>query len=147
MKPILVGMNNPLSSRPEHALWPEPVGCTGWRIWRMLNVACDATPEEYTETFERMNLLNARVWNREEAAEAALGLWEKWQGREVALLGDEVYYALGLPRVPKILPQEYNGVRFRRVPHPSGRSHWYNNMVNREMVGLLLEDMFVRARR
>jgi len=31
MKPILLGMNNPLSDDQAHALYPVPDGCTGAR--------------------------------------------------------------------------------------------------------------------
>lgn len=34
-KPLIVGMNNPLSATPEHALYPWPRGCAGHRLYEM----------------------------------------------------------------------------------------------------------------
>jgi hypothetical protein len=144
LKPILVGMNNPLSPHPRHALYPDPPGCTGYRLWQMLAEHTGATKQQYLEVFERTNILHARKWSRADAEAAADGRWESWNGREVVVLGDDTRRALALPDVPLILPQYHEGVRWRRVPHPSGRNHWYNSALHRIEVGLVLEELYTR---
>lgn len=144
MKPVLLGMNNPLSSRPEHALYPEPPRCTGWNLWKMLHDKTGATQEQYLEAFDRRNLLNARRWDARQARAAANSLVDLLQGRVVVVLGAEVVHALGLPRL-LLHPQVSRGVTWRQLPHPSGRCHWYNDPKNREVASLLLEELYLKV--
>ena len=145
-RPVLLGMNNPLSSRPEHALYPEPVNCTGWRLWQMLRARTGATQDEYLEAFDRRNILSARVRKMSEARVAAERLWSELRGRHVVLLGAEPRDALRIP-VLMVKPQEVGGVTWRQLPHPSGRNLWYSVSENRAMAELLLEELFVNWRK
>ena len=141
MKPILMGMNNPLSARPEHALFPYPPGCTGHRIWKMLEARTGATRSQYLEAFERRNLLNSLAWKKHEARPAALAVWPQLLGRVVVLLGNDPRDAFGVPPL-LVHPQEYGGVTWRQLPHPSGRCHWYNSPKNRDVAALLLQELY-----
>jgi hypothetical protein len=141
VKPVIVGMNNPLSGRSEHALYPFPEGCTGHRLWVLLNKRTGASQEDYLEAFERRNLLNERVWNLNKARDAASKLILEMRGRTVLVLGAEVRTVLKLP-VMLVHPQELWGVTWRQLPHPSGRNPWYMKAGNREVAELLLEELF-----
>lgn len=96
------------------------------------------------DAFDRHNLLHARRWNMQEARAAALVLIPRMQGREVVVLGADTAAALGLPRL-LLHPQTVWGVRWRQLPHPSGRNPWYNVPVHRDITGLLLEELCVRG--
>ena len=145
MRPILVGMNNPLSLAPGHELFPYPPGCTGHRLYEMLR---ERLPEvrrgQYLDAFERRNLVVGRKFDHEIArANADLTYAELWgSGRAVVLLGEEVRRAFGHPRL-LVEPQVIGGVTWRQIPHPSGLNRWYNAPDNRKVVGLLLEELYV----
>lgn len=160
MKPILIGLNNPVSQRPGHELYPLPEGCTGHRIWRMLHDRTSATMSQYLETFERRNLVRAveydRMKGRARAYEIVVEL--RGSGRTVVLLGNAVREAFdwvmrgeGLldqscaSGIPPLLvhPQEAGGCTWRQIPHPSGRNLFYNDEKNREVVALLLEELYL----
>lgn len=141
---LLIGMNNPLSAKPEHALFPDPVGCTGWRLWQMLQARTGATQADYLRAFGRTNLVRGR-WD----AKLARSNWEAMSEelREeydvIILLGAAVRRAVGfrggdLPDV---------GLRgdIGTIPHPSGLNRWYNTPLNKTAVELLLEELYVRA--
>jgi hypothetical protein len=139
-------MNNPLSSDPRHALYPHPVGCTGWRIWQMLRSRTGATRDQYLETFDRRNLLCARSWSASEARAAAQQALTELRGCVVVVLGEQTREALGHPRRPHVLPhRDDGGTEWRYLPHPSGRCRWYNDPVSRTMVSLLLEELYMRS--
>lgn len=86
-RPVIVGMNNPLSVEPQYVLYPAPEGCAGWRLWRMLNEACGASRRQYG--FERVNLLTG-AWSIPRARSAAPDLRCHVAGRSVVLLGEDV---------------------------------------------------------
>ena len=140
-KPILMGMNNPLSRRPEHALYPSPPGCTGHRIWKMLSARTGATEEQYLAAFDRRNLQNARLWTATDAWAAAEAMLPQLRGRLVVLLGVEVRKAFGVPPL-LVHPQTLHGVTWRQLPHPSGRCHWYNAPRNKRVAELLLAELY-----
>ena len=158
MKPILIGMNNPISTRPGHELYPAPEGCTGWRLWRMLNARTGASRIQYLDTFERRNLVVGKEWDRLAARARAYEVVQELRdsGRTVVLLGQSVreafHYVLeewhGVPvgGLPALLihPQQVEGVTWRQVPHPSGRNLWFNEPENRKVVELLLEELYWR---
>jgi hypothetical protein len=147
MKPVLLGMNNPVSDNPRHALYPSPHGCTGYRLWMMLKSRTGATEKEYLDAFERRNVLTG-PWFPERAREHLLGLGpddvpivDVMRGRTVVCLGSEIRDLLGLAKV-WVLPQEKWGVTWRPIPHPSGRNHWYNDANNTAAVSVLLEELY-----
>lgn len=140
-RPVLLGMNNPLSRRAEHALYPDPVNCTGWRIWKMLHARTGASQDDYLEAFDRRNLLNAKTWSLADARWAAGEARRDLRDRTVIILGAEPVKALDLPPV-LLHPQVIDGVTWRQMPHPSGQNPWYHKPDNRLVAELLLEELY-----
>jgi hypothetical protein len=140
-RPVIVGMNNPLSTSPEHALFPAPDGCTGHRIWRMLNERTGCTRGQYLAAFDRRNLV-VGDWSAQVARDSAAQLISGMErGRVVVVLGEGPRRALDLPR-QLIRPVSRLGVVWRQIPHPSGRCRFYNDPVARAVVALLLEELY-----
>jgi hypothetical protein len=147
-RPVLVGMNNPLSMEPAHALFPHPPGCTGHRLYEMLKSRVpDVTKRQYLDIFDRRNVMHSLVFDRETARMGASKLYLEFygSGRTIVLLGADTVAAFGLPRL-LLHPQENGGATWRQIPHPSGRNLWYNNDENRTLVAMLLEDLYNAAR-
>lgn len=145
MRPVLLGMNNPLSQRPEHALFPRPSGCTGNRLLRLLQRRVpEATERDYLRAFDRRNLL-VGAWSNARAREAARDLSVPLAGRTVVVLGGAVRRALGLPE-QLVHPVEMDGVTWRQLPHPSGLNHWYNSEECKDVAALLLEELYLQWR-
>lgn len=138
----IVGMNNPYGPSPRHALWPDPPGCTGWRLWKMTEARTGATQTDYCRAFHRYNLVSGGQWS---AAEARV----RWQVMEqdltenfdtIVLLGAAVRRAVGA---------EVDLLHISRslvcIPHPSGRNLWYNSPLNVRIVELLMEELYTEA--
>lgn len=143
-KPILIGMNNPVSSSPGHELYPYPPGCTGHRILEMLQSRIpEVTRRQYLERFERRNLVPHKLFDKKIAREYASKMeYELFgSGRQVVLFGADVAAAFGHPRL-QIHPQMIGGTTWRQVPHPSGLNRWYNEGNNRVVVSMLLEELY-----
>lgn len=143
-------MNNPLSADPEHALFPSPSGCTGWRLWRMLHERTGASKTQYLRAFDRRNLLNRRTWQTTDARSAACRFLTQDCGRipagtTIVVLGAETARALGLD-APLVDPTGDMSLTWRRLPHPSGRNLWFNNPNNKLVASLLLEELYERSR-
>jgi hypothetical protein len=149
---ILLGMVNPLSMKPRHALFPSPVGCTGWRIWQALRDR-DAefwTEDRYLELLDRRNLV-AGQWLDVEARRAARKLVEELRdsGRVVILLGERVRDAFRTEEKSKrcaldkslLHPVVWHGVTWRQMPHPSGMNRFYNGVVGRRLLGAAIDEL------
>jgi hypothetical protein len=144
MRPVLLGMNNPLSQKPEHALYPYPPGCTGHRIWMLLRTKLpDMSRLDYLRGFERTNLVSG-PWNMTKARVRAAQLPSLYAGRTVVVLGEKPRVALELPK-QLIHPHERDGVTWRQLPHPSGLNLWYNDADNRELAASLLFELYTRG--
>lgn len=143
-RPLLIGMNNPLSTQPGHELYPAPEGCTGHRLWKILYARTGAFRQQYLDTFERKNLVRGVIFDRKAAKMKARAMSAELQDshRVVVLLGNDVRTAFGHPRL-LIHPQVIGGCTFRQLPHPSGRNLWYNDPDNLKLAELLLEELFV----
>lgn len=143
-RPVLIGMNNPVSSAPQHALFPHPPGCTGHRIYEMLRERIPTvTRREYLDAFDRRNVVSGKLYDKKLAREGAAKLEQEFwgSGRTVVLLGNDTVAAFGFPRL-LIHPQVIGGTTYRQIPHPSGRNLYYNDLDNRRVVAMLLEDLF-----
>ncbi len=140
-KVVLLGMNNPLGTRPEHALYPYPPGCTGWRIWDMISSKLEISKSQYLRAFERVNMIDSRTWDKKRAKLRIPELVERFQDRTVVVFGAQPRSVLGLPEL-LIHPQMIHGVTWRQLPHPSGRNLWYNDQTNRELAACLLVEMY-----
>lgn len=138
----LIGMNNPLSRDPAKALWPDPVNCTGWRIWQMLASRTGATQTDYLRTFHRYNLGQEKFFHSENAREYWMEIEDDLVANfdTVVLLGTAVKKAAGV-----LLPPLYVSRTLVTIPHPSGLNRWYNSEVNRQMVEVILEELYVEA--
>lgn len=141
-------MNNPVSQAPGHELYPAPEGCTGHRLWSMLNGRRpEVTRKMYLDAFERRNLVVGVHFDKKLAQAAAERVYaEFWgSGRTVVLLGRDVQKAFGPMGVPPLLvhPQISGGTTWRQVPHPSGRNLWYNEKKHTDLVAVLLEELYV----
>lgn len=143
MRAVLLGMNNPVSSKPEHVLYPYPPQCTGWRILEMLKTRMpEVTRHQYLTGFERVNLVNSKTWDRAQAKTAAKRLPSLYQGRTILVLGGDVRDALELPEV-LIHPVRKDGCVWRQLPHPSGRNRWYNDPDCVALAATLLEELYL----
>lgn len=162
MKPIIVGLHNPYSSRHEDALVPWPERSAGHRLWRMLaNLPDRAVPlgafhahlwdHSYRDAFDRRNLCavvnsNRKIQREYAKAKAVLMMNDIPQGATVVLLGREVLDAFndvlsGTLYPILIHPQVVDGITWRWLPHPSGRVTQYNDPVIRTLAGLMLADV------
>lgn len=156
VRPLLVGLHNPLSPDPRDALAPFPRGCAGERLASMI-LQADATGTfgtvEYEEAFDRMNLWRARALPSGLGAGAAFSaageavVAECAGRRDVVLLGTRVWSAvmanvphpMGRPGAPSFFEhREVRGTRFWRFPHPSGRNLIYNRPAQRQRAGEIL---------
>lgn len=142
-RPVLVGMNNPISMRPEHALYPAPEGCSGHRLWRLLHEETGATRLQYIDRFCRINLVVGQ-WDRRRARLGARELLPSLLGRDVVVLGQKVREAFDLPDRPTGESFHFGGARFYFLPHPSGRNLWYNSEANRQIARQLLGRLYLQ---
>jgi len=135
-------MNNPQSRDPAKALWAETPNSTGWHVWKMLNSRTGASQTDYLRAFHRYNLGQEHFFHSENARDYWLEIEENLfsQFDTVVLLGAAVRKAAGL-----ILPPLYVSRTLVALPHPSGLNRWYNNRVNREIVEVLLEELYTEA--
>jgi hypothetical protein len=144
MRPIILGMNNPLSVDPRHALYPWPAGCTGHRIWRLLQRRCQVSDAEYLEAFDRRNLVDGD-WSAAKAVRSAEDLRMELTARlstsVVLVLGEAPRRALGLPKI-LVHPETRDGVIYRQLPHPSGRCLWYNDETCADLAAMVLEELY-----
>lgn len=138
MRPVLVGMNNP---RPDAALIPWPMGCAGWRLWRMVHEVCGVSRAEWCRRTVRVNLLDSQIWDPLAAARRGEELWRTLEDRTVVVLGAATRAALRLNPTPVLSWSVSGGVRWCWVPHPSGLCREYNDPLVRTVVGMRMEEL------
>lgn len=159
---VVIGMNNPQGEQP---LWPDPPGCTGHRLWKLLQSKMpEVGRREYLRGFDRRNVLRAATeWDADAAARVGKGVLTEALAtgtRRVVVLGQETREALGLPDVSWLKwysfkthcaeayldrladMQEREGAMWCLLPHPSGLNRWYNDATNAEAAALLLEELY-----
>lgn len=145
-RPVIVGMNNPVSAAPEHALYPLPRHHAGGRLWRMLFDETGATMRQYVDAFERVNLVTGPAFATRAAQARAAELLPSLAGRSIVLLGQEVRKSFGHQRSALLEPYcvgpPGSEVTFYQLPHPSGRNLWYNDDTNRRAAGRLLAMLY-----
>lgn len=154
---VLIGMNNPISVDPEYALFPRPAGCSGHRLWSMMNDAVDDTlsAAEYVRIFHRVNLVRGE-WNRRAAASKASGLLrtDEFHKRRVVLLGNEVLLSFStvgvdLRKYPQFEFYKLTGKdcgKWAHIPHPSGWSHTWNRQEIRDQARTFFKELVKLAR-
>lgn len=138
----ILGMNNPQSSDPRRALWPAPVGCAGWNLWRLTAARTGCTEMDYARAFHRYNLVEAGLWDTKMAR------W-RWDQIEAEVLeGFDTIVLLGaaVRRALRVMTEEIHISRSMIcLPHPSGLNRWYNVAANRAMVEVVMEELYVEA--
>ncbi len=150
MKPLLVGLHNPLSHHPRDALLPFPSGSTGWRLWMMMrDVDPDCSRQLLVTGCDRKNLWRGEALPSGKTSNAAYQregrrLLTSCKGRSnVILLGARVWDSVAACTPPEwmecleVLP----GCAFWRVPMPFSGNHVYDSLERREQVGQLLLDL------
>lgn len=138
---VVVGMTNPLSRDPRHALWTQPPGCTGHRLWQMATARTDIGESEWLAMTERLNLCTGK-WDRRAAIARAGELWEHLRDRTVVVLGVQPWLAMRREGDLLTGPLEWLPDReWVNIPHPSGLCRWYNSGVCRAAVEILLGDL------
>ncbi len=146
MRPVILGMNNPHSTDPRHALAPYPKGVAGYRLWKMLNgIRPEISRTEYMRVFDRRNLLNEKFWDPVRSRRNSEDLWQTLEGHTVLVLGQAVRNVLWLSKEPPLLWRDHRGVRWCSVPHPSGLNRWYNDPENVTAVGMRLEELYEQS--
>jgi len=143
-RPSIVGMNNPQGNLP---LWPDPPGCTGWRMWQMITEVTGCNKRQYLHAVERVNIVEGKVWSAATARANARALQTRLEGRTTLLLGAAVPAALGRPRQPWGSWQLGYFGRYAVIPHPSGLNRWYNEQFNRALAQKILVEVFDEGRR
>ena len=124
---LVVGEVNPLSTDPEYALYPMPVGCAGWRY--ATRVA--GVPQDYHLATWRTNLCTGK-WSMKEARHRAQRLLDPFEtpwdvvimlGRKVA----EAFQYRGEPfthaarqTLCDVMGDDPRAVQLVYIPHPSG---------------------------
>jgi hypothetical protein len=142
VKPVLLGMNNPLSGRPDYALYPHPPGCTGHRLWKFSGLDQDV----YLNEFERRNVLDGKAWSMPEARKVQARLRAEFTGRTVVILGSPVNSIMrgGTPHelAPPFswTPDGAGGWR-AKVPHPSGLNPFFNDALHKALLAVFMEEL------
>lgn len=138
---LLVGEYNPVSPDPRMALYPHPPGSAAWRLCHHV---LRMRRNDYLRTFRRVNVLRQERWDWELARKSANRIHLLAQEPVLVLLGVWVAALWDLePMQSRVLPQKkvLNSGPEQTVvaiPHPSGRSHsWNNPRVAREVRRLL----------
>lgn len=150
MRFVVVGMTNPVSERPEHALWTQPDGCSGHRLWQMATARTGVSQEDWLAMTDRRNLCVGE-WNRDLARAAARRMVPELMSRTTVLLGNDVaecfpstgmmcQWAKSMGTPPRAPPP------WIHIPHPSGMNRWYNSPANRVCVEVLLGDLVEMCR-
>lgn len=133
MRPWLIGENNPYSSDPYYALYPEPEQSAGHRLCVKI---FGMRESRYLRTFERRNLLHRQHgWSVGSAKTAAAQILTESDGAPLVLCGVKVANAFGvspepfrvLSVVPDLVPQLFKKQTTVVVlPHPSGLCRVWN---------------------
>jgi len=103
----------------------------------MLRARTGASDDDYLWCFERVNMVNATRWSAAAALERLPEVQEIVGDRYAVLLGAQVAGLWGID----LLPLRWQG-RLAYLPHPSGRSRWYNDPVSRCAAEIFLEELY-----
>jgi len=154
VKTLLVGLDNPNSTDPSHALSPLPSTGTGGRLLELIREhEPEYGPRDYLSDFFRTNLYPTRrahvgkgMADADRDQIAFLRHYvEQIDVPDVVLLGNRVVAAFNslydedLNWLKCRVIADGNGPRrFWALPHPSGRNRWYNDADNYAAAGKLL---------
>lgn len=147
MKPLIIGLNNPLSARPADALLPWPTKATGFRLLELIRlIDPEFSMDDYLDAFERTNVWPGRELpsgrgraNQLRSQGRKLLEYCTLEPRSVALLGAQVWASV-LDRDPPrwFECQLIRGSTFYFLPHPSGANRLFNEAHRRAAAGRIL---------
>lgn len=138
LKPVLVGETNPYSADLRDALAPYPRGSTGEKIYKLLRSRVDLTPDQYMKAFHRVNFQDAGLESSELVRTLPMQSTVILFGRRSL---DFIRQSVDLP-ICLLHPQSMSGRTWRQFPHPSGLNRFYNDPTMREILAILLEDLY-----
>ncbi len=157
MNALLIGLDNPHSRNPHHALLPMPDGATGNKIVQLIDEATptDYSAAKYLRDFARLNLYPGEAAHSGRGATATdrllarlcMILIHQAKYSAVVLFGKRVQAAFAdfvlLESDTDIKAVVVAGVSidFYALPHPSGRNRWYNVPENRQHAARILESL------
>jgi len=121
--PVILGMNDPSGTAVLSSAVP---GSAGSRLLA-LAILGGLTARQYEEGFERRNLLDTKRWSSGRARASAERMVASLEGREVVVLGREVWRAFSPRSVGYFTWVHHHGATWHLIPHPSGRNLAYNN--------------------
>ncbi len=168
MRTLLVGLDNPHSGDPKHALSPLPAGATGGRIVEFIQEnLTEYTVRDYLRDFDRVNLYPSKAAATGKGATKLDRLMAKWcliysvaSGHQnIVLFGNRVRSAFSdiveLADEPVLNCQTIDAdwltkghrITFYTMPHPSGRNRWYNDKRNQLLVADRLANLRERRHR
>lgn len=109
-------------------------GKSGKRLASLMGFEGDQAMFEYALSTERVNVVARQPDWKDQAlvASRVAELEQRFVGRRVVLLGVRVAAAFGVSDLD-LLTWRHDSPRrawLARVPHPSGRSHWWNEEAN-----------------
>jgi len=116
-----------------------PTSCTGRRVTEWVTHCVGRTPVAFRNVFA---VPTPRPWtpeNRIIARAQATKLVAEYPDARFILLGREVARAFGLSSTVPFLA--WTG-RYVVVPHPSGRTRWYNSPANRLVINDFMKETF-----
>jgi hypothetical protein len=119
----LVGIDNPHSSDPDHALDPRAPGSAGERLFQLSGMSL----EEYERAFRRVNAVDDPRFPA---------------GAHLIFLGRRAWDFVGFPGRPAFFSTVKMplGFRLTLIPHPSGKNLMYNDETNRQRAGEILRE-------
>lgn len=148
---LLVGLDNPQSRDPRFALYPQPPGCSGYRLWKMMLEQSDGSLD-YSK-IAKTNLFPVGPASSMKVLVRDAGrvlcdqiIHAPWT---VVLVGAVVRDAV----MPEYVGRDWKPCRFVSVigdteskvawiPHPSGRNHFYNDKKNCRKIGKFLVEAY-----
>lgn len=144
--PVLLGLCDPHCTDPERALWPNPPGSDGWRIWMMMRAHRALTPDDYANGFERRNIVSGRAWSIEAARSSVSTLRQEFRGRSVVVFGAATWCRMGLTsnRWKLLRYWDDGGIRWWSLPNPNPRN--YNDLNFKSRAGELLVRLWKNGR-
>jgi hypothetical protein len=109
IRPLLLGLDNPHSADPRHALFPHPPGSAGHRLFKLSGMKWR---KDYLDAFDRANVCDGPRVRR---------------GRHVVVMGRAAWRRMGLPAAEWFATVGFRGSEWTLLPHPSGRCRIYND--------------------
>lgn len=119
-------------------------GKSGKRLASLMGFAGETAMFQYALATERTNVVTLQPEWRDQAlvAQRVVEIAERMRGRRVILLGVRVAAAFGVTDLDLMRWRSDHDLdaTVARFPHPSGRSHWWNDAANVVAATRFLQD-------